>query len=180
MNKVAIVPVKGQTTLINPFQGNPEIGFIKLEQSKLELGRSWGGRKTRTALYKAELSVLQEIIDSATEKDSKGNPLLPGKIVVQEFVESQVPADIQRDFYNRSLSTLEEQATQWQKTAGSDDDAPVCMLGGERIIRVGFWSPDGSGDDILVAHDNGQEISDLRAVQKERAQDAGLPGHQGA
>lgn len=167
MNNVTISPVNGQTGLINKFNNSEDKGYLLLKQSKIEFTNGWAQAKVRTALLKGELTILQQIVREAGQKLQ-----LPGRIVVQEFVESEVPATLYDAFSNDNLSR-EENLDAMAKTTGGAD-AMHLVVGGERIMRFAYYDGSGTGVDITVKHDNGAEISTMRKEQAAIA--ASLPG----
>ena len=167
MSKVTITPIKGQTALINQFQNSTDKGYIKLSQTVVEFGIGWAKPITRTCLMKGELSVLQLIVQSSSKLE------LPGKIVLREFVESEVPAEMAKEFYNQDEPDHEKMVKSYVKTTGGEN--PITLtLDGERIFRFAFYDQSGTSKDVLVRHDNGQHIKDMRAAEKLEA--AALPG----
>lgn len=165
MSNVTITPIKNAVggTLINQFPNSADKGYIKVEQNSLEFGKGWAKTLTRTALIKGDFPTLEAIIRSAGPKKE-----LPGRIVVQEFVQSEVPEQLKRDFYNQNAEDEEEALAPYVKKAGSDEDALELTVGGERILRFASYDPTGTGVDIKVAHDNGAEVSAQRVSERNR------------
>ena len=95
---------------------------------------------------------------------------LPGKIVVTECLEDDIPAScasqLQKDL------PFEEQISAYLKRAGSDE-APVLTAGGKRILRFTSYDASGTAMDIRIQHDN---VDAIQAFNSAKAgKDAKLP-----
>lgn len=82
--------------------------------------------------------------------------VVPGQLVVKEFVESQIPESFRTRFLNNPQLTEEEQIAPFVKRAGQD--GPELTLGGERILRFTVLDETGLDTDVKVMHDNGVEV----------------------
>ena len=148
MKTVSIKPSKdGQ--LISMYKGNAEFGFITLTSSQQTVSPDgWIREQTRTTLLRAETPVLERFV-----KDSR-NLTLPGQIVVNEFVESQVPPAY-RGRLNEKVP-YEDAIAGFIKRAGKD--GIELTVGGERILRFTTYDMSGSLSDSIVAHDNTDDV----------------------
>jgi hypothetical protein len=84
---------------------------------------------------------------------------IPGRIVVKEFVESEVPENFASRF-NKNLA-YEDAIAPYVKRAGKD--GIELTLGGERILRFTDYDGSGNDQDIRVAHDNVGAVVEARA-----------------
>lgn len=144
MSKVQIVPNK-EGQVISAYKSNPEYGYIQLQQTAVVCDGGWIREKKRSTIMRAEIGLLSRFV--AANKAL----VLPGNIVVKEFLESEVPQDIQARFYNKNVS-YEEQIAPYIKRAGQDG-VELCQ-GGERILRFSFYDAAGQDTDTRVQHDN--------------------------
>jgi len=163
MSKVKLQPTESGA-LFTASKNNPEYGFIQVRQSTLKMGGGrWAESEERSALVLGTIPVLKQIIQSA-----KGGEL-PGRIVVMEWPQSEVPAHIHKEIMGKN--TDEEKAyKRYFKRAGKD--GMFCTVGGERIVAYKYWDQTGEVQDIRCAHDNGDAIRQAYAAAKEKAADA--------
>lgn len=155
MSKISIKP-NADGAPISAYKSNPEFGYIVLESSVSTVDNGWLRKKTRTALVRAEIPLLVEFVAGMGNK-------IPGHIVVREYLESELPANIQAQF--DKADDYEEAVAQFVKRAG--EDGPELTVGGERIFRFSDYDATGQLQDISVVHDNQAEIAEFRASQKE-------------
>ena len=170
MNKVFITPNAQTGALVTPFSSNPDYGYLQLQSVEMtQRDGGWLEEKRRSALLRAKTEVLESFIAQ------QGKTLmLPGRIVVREFVESNLPENYASRLNNK-LSY--EQAVQpFLKRAGKDGVALTC--GGERILRFSDYDASGTQSDVSVAHDNVSEVAEFRAAVN--AQSAKLPASHSA
>jgi hypothetical protein len=153
MNKVQIKPTE-TGAIINTYKNNPAYGYITLQSEEMSVEGGWVRNKVRSALLRAETALLEKFV----QVYGKGGNI-PGRIVVKEFVESELP----QNYVSRLNKNLdyEESIAPYVKRAGKD--GIELTLGGERILR--FTDYDGSGAelDVRVAHDNVEAIVEARA-----------------
>lgn len=164
MTKVLITLPKNATSLITPFAGSSKTepkGFLLLSATRIEFGKGWASPVKRTCLYKGTIEVLEAIIEQAGPSLT-----LPGKIIVREYVVSEIPQSVKDDFFQKNEDiTEDEQLAPYLKTTGGDN--PIGLtLEGEPIARFTYYDHVGVDEDVTVAHDNGGEISALRKEQK--------------
>lgn len=145
MTQVQIVPNPKTGAIVTPYQSNPKFGYVQLQQTAMVVDGGWIRENKRTALLRADVELLSKFVT--------GNKTLslPGKIVVKEFLESQVPQTIAEKFFNKAVSH-EEQIEPYLKRAGAD--GVQLTYGGERILRFSEYDPSGNDTDTRIAHDN--------------------------
>jgi hypothetical protein len=164
MSKVKLQPTESGA-LFTASKNNPEYGYIQVRQSTLKssVGR-WAETEERSALILGTIPALRTIITEA-----KGGEL-PGKIVVWEWPQSEVPDQIHNEIMGKR--TDEEAAyKRYFKRAGKD--GIFLTKDGERIVRYAFWDKSGEVADIICTHDNGEAIRQARAAKAEK--EAELP-----
>jgi hypothetical protein len=133
--------LSGAVTIMTDQQGrvliptsNPDYSYIKIKQDVVDFSESgWVRDRTRHALIKGPTSLLERL-------NYKAGQEIPGRIVVKE----------------RTTPWKEDQADREMKMAGTT--GIPCRLGDEPIYRVAFYDRHGSMEDILVQHDNQDEI----------------------
>lgn len=147
---------------VTPYAGNPEFGFIILESTEMVFQNGWIQEKVRSTIQRGAVSALAGFHIGQE---------LPGKIVVTECLEDDIPASclsmLQKDL------PFEEQIASYLKRAGSDE-APVLTAGGKRILRFTSYDASGTAMDMRVQHDNIEEVKAHNA--KASSKDAKLPG----
>jgi hypothetical protein len=161
MSNVRIVPGK-KGSVVTAYENNADFGYVQLEQSALVQNGGWIREVKRTCLLRGKTATLEQFVNSV-----KGLQL-PGKLVVFEFLESQVPADIAKEYLRDDVS-FEEAIDPYIKRAGADGIA--LMSNGERILRFVKWDDADRMTDLRVAHDNQAEV----AASKPKAEQAAFP-----
>lgn len=138
-SKVTIAASK-DGSLINIFEKNPELGSIRVEQIVVTINETgWLKPNKRSAFIKGKV---QDLIDM----NYKVGDTLPGKIIVQESLTPFNSENPDRDL----------------KTAGIT--GVICTIDDQPIYRQSFYTSNMKLDDVLIAHDNTDEI---KAVQEE-------------
>ena len=153
MSKVKITPNGKTGSIITAYAKNPEFGYVQLTQSTMIIDGGWVRESKRSALLRGKVSLLEEIV-----KMYKGQ-VVPGQLVVKEYVESAVPQEMRARFLNNEALTHEEQIAPFVKRAG--EEGPELTLGGERILRFTLWDQAGTDVDVKVMHDNGADIRSI-------------------
>lgn len=153
MNNVSIKPSKdGQ--IITLYKNNAAYGFITLNSSEMSIGADgWVRESSRSTLMRAEIALLEKFVASSK------NLTLPGKIIVNEFVESEIPESYTSRL-NKNVD-YETSINTYLKRAGKD--GVELTLGGERILRFTSYDPSGLAQDARVAHDNISEVMAFKA-----------------
>ncbi len=154
MRKVQITPSK-EGQLITVYKNNPNYGYITMSSTELSTdARGWIRESKRSTLMRATVDLLQKYI---AENKSL---VVPGKIYVQEFLESQVP-DSFKERFNKNVD-YETQIRPYIKRAGKD--GVELTLGGERILRFTSYDPTGTIEDSKIAHDNTDAVKASKAT----------------
>lgn len=153
MSTVNIKPTESGA-IINVYQSNPKFGYIQLQSSQMSVEGGWVREKTRTALLRAEVELLEKFVHAFGKTGT-----VPGQIVINEFRESELP----ENFKSRLNSKLDyEDAVQpFIKRAGKD--GIELTSGGERILRFTDYDSTSKMSDTRVAHDNVSEVAEFRA-----------------
>lgn len=145
MSQVQIVVNPKSGSIITAYKTNPEYGYLQLQQSAITIGPDgWIRENKRVCLLRAETELLKSFV--AGNK----NLQVPGKIVVREYLESELP-DNMRSILNKNVP-YEEAIAPFVKRAGADGNE--LTLGGERILRFATYDATGEMPDVLVQHDN--------------------------
>ena len=130
MNAVKIIANEdGQ--IVNVNSNSPEYGYVRIGQTISKFNPDgWISTEERYFLLKGKLEALQNSgLDS--------NSVLPGKLIRQESLEPF-------DDYSQP------------KVAGTS--GVVCKLNGQPIYSRVVWDQTGTAHDVLIAHDNKEEI----------------------
>jgi len=165
-SQIRIVPNKKSGTVVTPYASNPEFGYIQLEQSYIDESGGWYREVTRTTLMRGTTELLQKIVKASKDLT------VPGNLIVLEYLESKIPADIAK-VNLRSDVSFEEAIEPYLKRAGQD--GVVLKSNGERICRFVKLDRSGLLEDIKIAHDNHSEV----AESKKKSLNAVLPGEKG-
>lgn len=166
MNNVQIIPNASTGALISAYQSNPEIGFIHVQSSEIVMSPdNWARDKKRSALLRGDIAVLTKFVNMHK------TGVLPGRIVVHEFRENELPENFTARL-NKKLS-YEEAVQGFIKRAGKDGVA--LMSNGQRILRFSDYDPSGKMPDVQIAHENVSEVVAQRASVS--ASGAVLPGY---
>lgn len=104
---------------------------------------------------------------------------LEGRLVREEYVESEIPDNHYKRMLRSVEGSMEKQVTEeamenFVKRAGKD--GPVLTKGGERIFMFPSWDIEGTKPDRLVKHDNDEEVLEWRQgvwLEKQSKIDAG-------
>lgn len=146
--KVRIVP-NSKTNALVTLSKNPKFGFVQLEETEESFEMGWMRTIKKSTLVRADVESLNKLI-----QDNR-TLALPGKIVVQEFAEGNVPANIEKAFLSGKNMDPEEQRQQYLKRAGAE--GPVLMSGDQRILRFTWYDKTGLTPDVKCDHDNAVE-----------------------
>jgi hypothetical protein len=156
MTQVKIVPNSKTGSVITAYQNNPKFGYVQLEQSAKVFEGNWIRKTKRTTLLRAEMEVLSEFI--AEQKSL----FLSGKIVVKEYLESEVPQEVVERFLNKSVD-YETAIEPYVKRAGQD--GVQLTYGGERILRFTSYDASGNDTDSRIAHDNVEAVRESASAR---------------
>ena len=132
--------------VISVNENNPEQGSIWLSQSVFEMDHLTGfvNKRTRNAWLQGSIK------DVLSELNYKVGEELPGNIVRFESFE---PFSKNPEYASRDL-----------KVAG--DTGVVCKSNGKPIYSIARYVMDENVQDVLISHDNGEEIKAALAAKK--------------
>ena len=154
--------------VIRASQNDTTTGFIVLQTKKVQIR----GRRAQTVKRSCYISgTLADLKDLQEYWATEG---ITGKIVIREYVKSQVPDE----FIVKDRETkLPDWSRMQAKRAGND--GPVLTLGGEPIYRFAIYDETGLESDIIVAHDNSDAVKAHQAATAANAAKAALPSGRG-
>lgn len=136
-SKVKVVADATTGAVVNVSDNNPIYGYIRLEQTRVMIDdNGFVKPKTISTLLQGEVETLQSLNYFAGQE-------LPGTIAIKESLEPFNKKNPERDL----------------KIAG--DTGIVCTLGGSPIFRKTVYSTVSATEDVLVKHDN---VDELRAA----------------
>lgn len=142
MSYRVIVSSNEDGSVISLSKNNPQYGYIRVSQKRLVINRKgWVNMKELSALVQADVETLKQL-------DWKAGQELNGQIVIKESIEPFSPENSQKDL----------------KIAG--DSNVICSINGQPIYRKCFYDPTASDIDILVQHDNLEEIRNAMTAVK--------------
>lgn len=145
MSTVRIVANAKSNNLVTGYKNNPEYGYIQLEQTAMSIASNgWIREQKRVCILRAKVELLKSYVNANKSLQ------LPGKIVIKEYLESDVP-DAILETLNQNVD-YETRIATFIKRAGVDGDE--LTLGGERILRFSNYDSDGNDQDVLIQHDN--------------------------
>jgi hypothetical protein len=150
--------------LITP-TSNPNYGYMRIVEKSFYQQGIWRRSEERSSLVLGEIDVLVEMVKSAK------NGELPGRIVYQDYLQSEMPDHVRKDLVGKRDE--EEALANVFRRAGAD--GPHLTIGGERIVRYKFYDESGKQEDILLQHDNGEDIRAHQAAVATKAKKATLP-----
>ena len=144
MSKILVKthPETGRVLTQNP--KNQDWSTVRLEQETFVMNGRIAGKVTRSAFITGPTEVL-----NAMNLQPNGEYPVPGKLVVKE-----------------SLTPFYE----GQKAKVAGDTGVECKLDGQPIYRQVEFSNDTTAPDVLIAHNNTEEIRAVQAVQTAAAQ----------
>jgi hypothetical protein len=147
---VTIKTNKDSGLKITPYKNNPKLGYVTIESTETTLkDGGWLRNSTRTALLKADIETLNTYIGTKN--------VLPGKIIVNEFIEGTEPASFKsRIDSNKDYETAIKPHL---KMSTSEDKGGIPLtIEGNRILRFTDYDPTGLLNDLIVKHDNVDEL----------------------
>ena len=160
MNTVQIVPDKDTGEMITLKNDNPKKGYVTLLQGSLNTDGQWITLSNRQTRLYGDKSTLQELINTNTDGTIKG------QIVILEYLQNAVPQDIKRLYINKNIP-FEEAVQSHIKTSGSKGIA--CKRNGINILRFYHYDNLNSLKDIIIEHDNINEIKLFQKITKKRS-----------
>jgi hypothetical protein len=141
---------KGQ--VVRPYK-NGVLGYVVVESKEQVMNGGWIKEVTRTALIKGKIALLEALVKAG----------IPGRIAVREYLESDIPANMET--YLDMSQDHDDRIDQFIKRAG--EDGPELTIDGERIVRFSIWDATGKMEDILLTHDNMDEVAEWRKANRE-------------
>jgi len=134
MNSKVIVTADPTTNAVVNQSNNPEYGYIRVQQVRTMIDDS--GFLRRKPVSAIVPGTMAELVESGFFAGQQ----LDGKIVIEESLEPFNTKTPERDL----------------KIAG--DTGIVCTVGGQPIYRRTKYTFDNSASDVLVKHDNVEEL----------------------
>ena len=125
-------------SIVIPSINNPEYGYIRVEQSTVEIINGWLTPKTRSAIISGKTEHLQAM-------NFKKGSTLPGRIQIVESIDTP------------SVPNPEK----FLKLSGTN--GIPCKINGDAIFRVASYDPTNKSEDIFIQHDNKEEIKAAQA-----------------
>jgi hypothetical protein len=142
MSYRVIVSSNEDGSVISLSKNNPDYGYIRVSQKRLVINRKgWVNMRELSALVQAEVETLKQLEWKAGEQ-------LPGHIVIKESVEPFSPENSDKDL----------------KIAGDSD--VICSIASQPIYRKCFYDPTCNDTDVLIQHDNIEEIRSAMSLKK--------------
>jgi len=136
-------------------------GFIKMLQKSSKMSETgYMNVMNRYFTYFGKVQALMNFIDERIDEQEK----LPGRIIIKEFKESDVPETFKKLFYNRKA---EEPEKFFVKRAG--EKGPVLYNSGERIMRFPVWFEylTDNSFDVFLSYDNKEDVQKWREENPE-------------
>jgi hypothetical protein len=166
MSSIKMMPNKaGQ--MITVSKTNPEYGVVRIASSESAIDGATGFIRTVNKSF----LIKDKVVNLTAFLDAYPNGTMPGKLINNEFIESNAPAEFSK-LLNKKLS-YEDAIAPYVKKAGSD--GPELTVQGERILRYTSYDVSGKQFDTVVSHDNVEEVAQHNA-QVKASNGANLPG----
>lgn len=154
---MSIVVKRTETgALVRSYDSNPETGYVILVSEELQLKGTWASSSVRTHIMKGKVELLEKWMTA-----TKG--VLAGRIQVVECVEDDIPQEY-AERLNKKISFEEAISYNLKKTS---EDGVVLTKEGKRILRFTNYDLSGNEPDVLVQHDNHDEIAAWKLAQKD-------------
>ena len=126
--------------VVRQSNSNPEFGHVRLQQTRVTFGNSgWVKKSNISTLLHGKLEDLNDMGLESMES-------LSGKIIIKEQLEPFSASNGDRDLKIAGLTGI------------------VCCVDGQPIYRKTFFVVDITAQDVLVAHNNGQDIKDANSL----------------
>lgn len=141
MGKVTVTADKNGN-VIN-VSANPEYGYIRLEQKTIQIDeKGWLKSVKRSTILHGKM---EDLLEAGYREGTE----LPGKIIVMESLTPLNDKDPDRDL----------------KIAGSTN--VICRIDDQPIYRQTYYSNNPEAYDVLISHNNSDEIREVMNAQKE-------------
>jgi len=139
---------EGQVFTLNTNEdGSPKLGkdgkrygFLRIAQQEIDMSGAIAQVKVRSAIK----SISEDAFNAAKDFLVNGT-VMPGNICVKE--------------------SLIKELGYTEKRAGTSQNAPSCKVNGKTIYRTTVYTEVANESDVLIAHDNAEEIKAFQAVQ---------------
>lgn len=144
-------------------------GYIKMVQFSSRVSDTgYINESNRYFTYFGKVQGLLNFVDERVDENDK----LPGRIIIKEFRESEVPDAYKRLFYNHKA---EEPESYFVKRPGKG--GPVLYNSGERIMRFPVWFEYQTENafDVFLPHDNSNEVKVWLEENAEKVDEGVLP-----
>jgi hypothetical protein len=166
-NNVMITRNKQSGLVITPYKklgaDGIQKGYVVLTEESDEISGQWLNSETKSCLMKGAMDKLQKLVDKY------GKTGLPGKLVVREYVQSQVPfEDFERYLGEDYLTDFNKKAEASGLMKRAGNKGVWLTLDTEPIWRFTEYDPTGTREDIRVQHDNGAAVRADYAAQREK------------
>lgn len=151
---VKIIP-NSQGSLVTAFNtNNGKNGYIQLAQDFYNFSNPHKFTiNQRTCLVRGETELLLRVVMTA-QRDSQQNVYMPGRICIEEYLESEIPDNILEKIQNKRTGEYEGSI----KREGAE--GPEYLYNGDRIIRYSYYDRTLQKPDIIINHDNEDEIQE--------------------
>tara|TARA_R110000764_G_scaffold54201_1_gene118090 strand:- start:2285 stop:2845 length:561 start_codon:yes stop_codon:yes gene_type:complete len=127
--------------VVRQSNSNPEFGHVRLIQTRVTFGNGgWVKKSNISTLLHGKVEDLKELGLETMES-------IPGKIVIKEQLEPFSKNNSDRDY----------------KKAG--DTGIICCVDGQPIYRKTFFVTDVTAEDVLIAHNNSQDIKEANNLE---------------
>lgn len=141
MGKVTVTADKNKNVI--SVSANPEYGYIRLEQKTIQIDeKGWLKSVKRSTILHGKM---EDLLEAGYREGTE----LPGKIIVVESLTPLNDKDPDRDL----------------KIAGSTN--VICRIDDQPIYRQTYYSNNPEAYDILISHNNSEEIKEVMAAQRE-------------
>ena len=166
-NPVIVLPAVTKTgeiiedTCVVPSKKNPTVmGYVSFYQVA-----PMTSKNKRLDMEIEHWAISVGRIDRFEAKYEAGQ-ILPGRIAIEETLEPPNAEDIEQDLKFASNAC---------KEAGRP-----CTINGDMIYQIKYYDPTGQAKDVLLAHDNFEEIEEVNAAYKAAANKANSSALRGA
>ncbi len=152
-NNVVTATANEKGVMVNAYPSNKEFAWVLLTQKKIVVADGgWIRESVRTTLQRGSTALLEKWLSSYAFNAYQ----LPGNIVVEEYLEDAIPADVAKANLRSDL-TFEDAIAPYLKRAGKD--GVELKRDGKRIVKFTKWDPTGSVMDVTISHDNIAEVA---------------------
>lgn len=152
---------------------NKNFGFLKVSGTINMFRGSTGRSRTIFCQIKGTKDFLENLLaeaETGIDKTGKETKYLNGQIQVREYLESEIPADVLREYISANVlngdsETYEKVISQYQKRMVCGEDIMPYHFDGEQIYEFFAYEPDGQKHIVhtLQPHTNGDELKQFLA-----------------